>query len=282
MSRIEGASIWRLLGLPLLVSLVVLVVLPATGLLLTPILGGGVEEPISLSNGVGMWVALIGGGLLMIRASRLSWSGLGFIRQGWPRALATGALLGAGLLTLVALVIWMLGGTRIEYAFTASALGPIAVAVFFFAAQGTWEELVYRGYLMPHLSRLWGDKASIIVTSLFFTAFHAANPGLTFMPILNLTVFGFVFALLYYRTGNMWLTGASHAVWNFSQGFIFGSEVSGNAASASVLRSTGVPGRDLLSGGPFGFEGSIVTTIAGILIIAGLVFLWPKRTAAAA
>lgn len=274
--RIEGRTIWRLLGIPLLVSVVVLVALPATGMLFYPIFGGSAEQAISLANGIGMWVALIGGGFLMIWASKLSWSRLGFIRQGWLRALLTGAVIGAGLLTVVALTIWALGGIRIEYAFTPEAISAILVALFFFAAQGTWEELVYRGYLMPHISKLWGDKVSIIATSIMFTLFHAFNPGLTYMPILNLTVFGFVFAMVYYRTGNMWLTGAMHAVWNFSQGFIFGSEVSGNPASASVLRSTAFSGRDLLSGGPFGFEGSIITTIAGVLIILGLMFCWPK------
>lgn len=276
-ASIRAASWPRLIVLPAAVALLVLIVLPS---LFTLLFGLLVPPPhdteIHLAGALGMHVTVLLGGMLMIKASAMTWAGLGFTSQDRLRQCALGLALGAGLLALVALAILALGGITITWAFTPAAIGTISVAALFFLAQGVWEELVYRAYLMPHLSKAWGDTASILVTSVLFTVFHALNPGLGVMPILNLTVFGLVFALLYYRTGSMWITGLAHSAWNFAQGYVFGSEVSGNATHHSVMASRPVQGHELLSGGSFGFEGSIVTTLTGVALIVLLTVLWPR------
>ncbi|GGG74823.1 CPBP family intramembrane glutamic endopeptidase [Corynebacterium pelargi] len=155
-----------------------------------------------------------------------------------------------------------------------SAIGAILGALIFFTAQGTWEQLIYRGYLMPFFSKLWNGKVSIITTSLMFATGHALNPGMSAMPVINRIIFGFVFALLYYPSGSLWLVGTAHAAWNFSQGFVSGVEASGNEPQGPFLESTPVEGRELFSGGTLGFEGSIVTSIAGVLIIFALTWGW--------
>ncbi|MDO5077238.1 CPBP family intramembrane glutamic endopeptidase [Corynebacterium sp.] len=269
---------WRLAGLPIIVSLVVLALIPSVVTPLAAVITGEAWEanPITIASTLGMISAVVLGGLLMIYASKISWESLGFVREQRGRSMLLGVGLGAGLLALVALLTWLFGGVDYSYAFTLNGLGAICLAIVFFAFQGTWEELVYRGYLMPHFSKYWGDRTSIVVTSIAFAAFHALNPGLTVMPIINLVLFGFVFALLYYRTGNMWITGLAHSAWNFSQGYLFGSEVSGNAIVASVFDATPIAGRELISGAEFGFEGSIITSIFGVVIIAALTIWWPK------
>ncbi|HIW96124.1 MAG TPA: CPBP family intramembrane metalloprotease [Candidatus Corynebacterium gallistercoris] len=269
---------WKLIGLPLIISLVVFAVLPGILVpLLRLVLPGAPDEFVSPTTAVAMFLTVVLGALMMIKVSGLSWEALGFTRDRWAPRAALGVALGVGLLTLVGLIITLAGGTSITWAFTASAAAPILVAAVFFAVQGIWEELIYRAYLMPHLTKRFHAPVAIIVTSLLFTAGHAANPGMGFIPVLNLTVFGFVFALLYYRTGNIWITGLAHAAWNFSQGYIFGAEVSGKQVKGSFFESTALPGKEIISGGSFGFEGSIVTTIAGLVLIALMVWFWPAR-----
>ena len=65
----------------------------------------------------------------------------------------------------------------------------------------------------------------------------------------------------------MLIIGVGHGLWNYSQGFIFGAEVSGNAVKSSLFTSQAVAGKDLISGGSFGFEGGLVTTFVALVLI---------------
>ena len=152
------------------------------------------------------------------------------------------------------------------------------VGLIFFICRGTWKELMYRAYLMPHFSKKFDNIPSIIVTSIIFTLGHALNPNMHFMPTVNLFIASLVFSLVYYYSGNLILVGFGHGLWNFTQGFIFGSEVSGNVLPASLLKSTPVSSYDFISGGGFGFEGGIITSIVGVIIIIFIVNMIKKMS----
>lgn len=134
---------------------------------------------------------------------------------------------------------------------------------------------------MPHFSKVMGNKWSIIITSALFTLGHAMNPNMQPLPVINLFVASLVFSVIFYYTGNLFVVGLGHGLWNFSQGFIFGAEVSGNSIPFSIFRATAVPGKDLISGGTFGFEGGLITTFVGIAMIAIFYVLISRRKASA-
>ena len=60
---------------------------------------------------------------------------------------------------------------------------------------------------------------------------------------------------------NMWVLAGMHGAWNFVQGNIYGIQVSGQGASTSILNYSSQSSVDLLSGGAFGAEGSIFSSI---------------------
>jgi hypothetical protein len=62
-----------------------------------------------------------------------------------------------------------------------------------------------------------------------------------------------------------------HLTWNFFQGPIFGFEVSGIESESIINQS--VTGSDYITGGEFGFEGSLLATA---LIIVLILFLDKK------
>ena len=128
---------------------------------------------------------------------------------------------------------------------------------------------------MPYFSKKFGDITSIILTSILFTLGHALNPGMKILPVINLFIASLVFSVIYYYKGNLILVGVGHGLWNFSQGYIFGAEVSGNIVPSSILKSIPVSGYELISGGSFGFEGGIITTFIGIILI--LIFILHKN-----
>lgn len=92
---------------------------------------------------------------------------------------------------------------------------------------GIVEEFLCRGWLLNEfLERFSKNKKeillSIIFSSLVFGLIHFFNIGEsqnfihTFVQVLNATASGIFFALVYYKTKNIWLVVFSHAFWDFS------------------------------------------------------------------
>lgn len=88
----------------------------------------------------------------------------------------------------------------------ASIIGYIAPCI----SAPWWEEILYRGFMLPmltqHFSSFW---IAVLVNSLIFSAHHLSTTG--FIP---LTILGFVWATLYAKCGNLWVTIVIHAMWN--------------------------------------------------------------------
>lgn len=260
----------KLIFIPLMVAILTYL-LPQ---LLQVIIGGlmGDISIGSIGSIMGMITTLFIMPLLMVKISKLKIENLGIRKEKLLKSISLGSISGFLLLSLVALTILILGGITIEknsFSLTTALVGGLV----FFILQGTWEELIYRSYLMPLFSKKYGDILSIILTSIVFTLGHALNPNIQLLPIVNLFIASIVFSLIYYRSGNLFFVGLAHGIWNFSQGYIWGSEVSGNIISASLFKSLPVYGKDIISGGNFGFEGGIITTIVGIVLIAILILI---------
>ncbi len=104
------------------------------------------------------------------------------------------------------------------------------------------------------------------------------NPGMTVTPVVNLMIVSVVFSLVYYNRGSLWIAGFAHAIWNYSQGVIYGSLISGILVEGSVMTLIPIDGKVMLSGGNFGFEGSIVTSIVGVILIVVFSLIAKKKT----
>ena len=130
---------------------------------------------------------------------------------------------------------------------------------------------------MPMFTKVIGIKFTIILLSFLFTCIHLLNPNLSIIALTNVFLAGVTFSLIYYYTGNLWLVGAMHTLWNFILGFIVGSQVSGIPTFYSILFSLPIKGKDLISGGEFGFEASIVETMLEIGVSLFVIYLIKKE-----
>lgn len=272
-AEIEVKGWIKLLLIPLLVALLTLM-LPV----LLHIAVGSLTGDLSIGgigSITGMLITLVVMPVLMKKVSKVKIGNLGIRTEKIYKYVLMGTLGGFLCLALVALSIWGLGGVTIEQkslAFTFALVGGLV----YFMLQGVWEELIYRAYLMPLFSKKYGNITAIMLVGLIFTLGHSLNPAMQALPIINLFIASLVFSLIYYRSGNLFGVGLAHGIWNFSQGYIFGSEVSGNTISASLFKTLPVPGKEIISGGNFGFEGSIVTTVVGIVLL-GILALMSKN-----
>jgi hypothetical protein len=113
---------------------------------------------------------------------------------------------------------------------------------------------------------------AILLTSLFFGLVHAGNPSSTLFSTVNTILAGVWFSIAYLKTRDLWFVTGLHMMWNWTQGSIFGIEVSGltNLASVSLLKEID-SGPTWLTGQTYGIEGGIACTIA--LIVSTITIL---------
>ena len=201
---------------------------------------------------------------------------LGFTKDNIVFSYLKGALFGTLQIFTVFFIIFGLKAIDVYYVGNISILLLIKVFIIFIF-QALLEEILFRGYLMPFFSKVIGIKFTIILLSFLFTCIHLFNPNLDIIGLANVFLAGVTFSLIYYYTGNLWLVGAMHTLWNFILGFIVGSQISGIITYNSVFFSIPVENKDLISGGKFGFEASIVTTIVELTISLFVIYLIKKE-----
>jgi membrane protease YdiL (CAAX protease family) len=100
---------------------------------------------------------------------------------------------------------------------------------------------------------------------------HLGNANVTILSFINILLAGILLGIYYIHKRNLWLPIALHFSWNFFQGPVYGFEVSGVDISGIIIQD--LQGSDTLTGGPFGFEGSLFATL---LMIVAILFLHYK------
>ena len=147
---------------------------------------------------------------------------------------------------------------------------PLAVvsAFFFFLVVAVGEEIIFRGVLFRWIDEKWGFVAALVVSSLVFGFLHIFQEGASWWSSLAIAIeAGLLLGAAYKYSGTLWLPIGIHWAWNFTQGNIFGIAVSGSDAGASILHGT-MSGPDILTGGIFGAEASIITVFFGTVLSA--------------
>ena len=148
---------------------------------------------------------------------------------------------------------------------------------------GVFEELVFRGVLMRLLWEAFGLRVGLVVSAVVFGLAHLANPGHDWVgPVYIVFEAGLLLGGLYALTGRLWASIGAHAGWNFTQGYVFGAQVSATEVHGHLLNAVPAPGVPaLLTGGAFGPEASpacvVVGTLAGVAVV---VLAYRRRQAA--
>ncbi|WP_427913771.1 CPBP family intramembrane glutamic endopeptidase [Ramlibacter sp. MMS24-I3-19] len=203
----------------------------------------------------------------------------------WPKELlrgrrllpdvAIGLLCGAAYISACAGALWLAGaytvvGVRPDIQFAGLLLVTGVGA-------GVFEEIVFRGVLFRMIEEGLGTWAALLGSALLFGFVHIANPGATAWSSIAIAIeAGLLLGMAYHVTRSLPLCMGIHAAWNFTQGAVYGSPVSGLPTKNSWL----IPqfsGPEWLTGGAFGFEASVVSAGIGLAIAAALVLVAQRR-----
>ena len=232
----------------------------------------GVMVPTLLSTVFGTIVSIIYCRYFEVRRV----SSMGARKQGALRHYAAGLGIGALFMTVITLLTVAAGANSISVAKGAN-YGIIALYLFGFLVQGMSEEFIFRGYLMTTIGSSHSSYLAIGISAVMFGLMHSANPGLTPLAMFNLILFG-VFAGVYVICfDNIWGVCGIHSIWNFAQGNIYGISVSGSSKAESVFTTSAESSHGFLTGGKFGIEGSIFTTIVLTAATAAVLYYQYRR-----
>jgi len=187
---------------------------------------------------------------------------------GGGRQFIFGAMLGFSLYATCVLILVALGYCTIEATGNWQVLVPgIALTL----GTGFYEELWFRGAIFRLTEEWFGSWIAIIVSSLVFGFAHLSTEGATVMDVTFISIeAGLLLAAAYMLTRRLWLCIGFHAAWNFTQGSVFSGAVSGTQEPTGLIKTT-MHGPELITGGSFGMEASVVALV--LLTTTGVVML---------
>lgn len=184
--------------------------------------------------------------------------------------------IGAALMTAIVLLSALFGAQKISFCSGVNfgLIGLYWIGWFF---QGMSEEFIFRGYLMNTVGGKHNFIIALTVSSLAFALAHAANPGFGPFVLVNLALFAAFAGLYMILTDDIWGGCAIHSIWNCTQGNLYGISVSGTNEMESVMKTVADSDSKLLTGGDFGIEGSIFTTIVLVAASAIVIVMMKKK-----
>lgn len=217
-----------------------------------------------------MLVGYLSAAVLVLRWRNLPLSLLGMSLKGRGKDL----LAGLG----VAVLLYAVGfGTSllmgiVEIASVQWVPRDLLGTLLFFLLVAVTEEVMLRGFVLGRmLSAGMNRFVALFLSSALFSAMHLFNPNFALLPFVNILLAGCLLGASFLYTRNLCFPVVLHWFWNWLQGPVLGYEVSG-MDSGETLLTLRLTGSDLLTGGSFGFEGSLLCTVllvVGTLAIIG-------------
>lgn len=217
-----------------------------------------------------MLVGYLSAAVLVLRWRKLPLSLLGMSLRGRGKDL----LAGLG----VAVLLYAVGfGTSllmgiVEIASVQWVPRDLLGTLLFFLLVAVTEEVMLRGFVLGRmLSAGMNRFVALFLSSALFSAMHLFNPNFALLPFVNILLAGCLLGASFLYTRNLCFPVVLHWFWNWLQGPVLGYEVSG-MDSGETLLTLRLTGSDLLTGGSFGFEGSLLCTVllvVGTLAIVG-------------
>jgi len=264
------------------------VAFPLTRMVLIVLLFGGLALPLvrSVHPPYSIWHTVIVNWLLalallaaMLVVERVTVhenaAQVGLDARSAPRDFVFGLLFGAGLFTLVILELAAGGFYRIVAAHVSWDLGFAALLLL---ADALLEELLFRGVLFRLLEEWTGTWIALTASAALFGLAHAANPGATWFSSLAIALeAGVLLGAAFVVTRNLWFPIGLHCAWNFFEGPVYGSEVSGHQFLTSAVVSH-VAGPTLLTGGQFGPEAGLFALVTCLVPAVALLAYAARRS----
>lgn len=136
------------------------------------------------------------------------------------------------------------------------------LVIFMIVAIG--EEIIFRGILYKRIASISNPIVALLISGLLFGLAHISNEDATLWSSIAIAIeAGGLLAASYMWSKSLLFPIGIHWAWNFVQGYVYGSPVSG--LDVNSLITSKFSGNEYISGGSFGPEASVVAVVMGIL-----------------
>ena len=268
-SRFKG---WQRVLLIIIPFVIVLMLFQLLGLLLAGIAPEDASANLSTLQNIILTACSLAGTVLLVWVfrkyiDRESFTDIGLYTSKRGFDIILGILTG---LILVGLgFVILLGLKSIEIRKVEYDVPEILWNIVLFVLVSFNEEILMRGYVLNNLMLSMNKYVALLVSSIAFAALHLANPHFSLITFVTILLSGLLLGISYIFTRNLWFPIALHFSWNFFQGPVFGFNVSGHDSYSLIGQYR--PKDDLLNGGLFGFEGSLLA-VGFLLLATGIIW----------
>lgn len=191
--------------------------------------------------------------------------GLSF-KARWAKEFLIGVAIGLGMGGLFLAASGLLG--TVKLAWRGLSWPEPGLLFFGFLLAAAFEETLFHGYPFQALVEGLGAYPALFIISIGFSLLHRFNPHFSLVGSINIGLAGLLLALGCLKTRALWLPIGVHLSWNLFQVGL-SLPVSGLAFSGGLFQAE-LEGPELLSGGAFGPEGSLIATAVFALAITFL------------
>ena len=138
-------------------------------------------------------------------------------------------------------------------------IGGVLVFLLGYIIQGASEEILTRGWMFQVIGARYKPWLGVLITSIVFSVMHLGNNGANIFAVINIFLIAILLSLFVMKDSSIWGACGFHSAWNWTLGNVFGLSVSGSRDKTSLFDLT-TEGNELITGGQFGAEGSIILT----------------------
>jgi membrane protease YdiL (CAAX protease family) len=180
--------------------------------------------------------------------------------------LLIGAALGFLMLCAMTTLLWSLGLYHVQQNHLRHVFDSF---VFNSYLSGMLEELLFRAILLRIFGRAFGVRWGLVLSAILFGAAHLGH--CSWLAAVEIAINGgLVLGLSYMATGRLWMSVGLHTAWDFTEDSFLGVN-----SHNGFLLSTPVAGKsELLTGGAFGPDGSVLAMIVGVLAAVAITYAW--------
>ena len=195
------------------------------------------------------------------------------IRHSW-KEFGKGFLITAFLVCIVVTVLYVLGNYQVREWNSNKLIVSDLFMKFLMGA--LIEEILFRLIVFKLTEELLGTWIAFGIQVLFFGFSHGLNENATIFTSCAVAIIGGVlYTSAFMYTRRLWIVLGLHTGWNFLQSGVFGMPNSGSPYEGLIIPN--VQGKEWLTGGSFGIEGSYIAIF--LCLIVGVYFLIKAKNA---
>ena len=211
--------------------------------------------------------------LYVSKIEKRSLRSVGFTKGNLAPSILKGFLIGF-LLILSILIISLISGQFKYNGINLSSCIYLPLFLIGYVIQSFGEEIICRGWALSYFAKRHGIVLSIIISNIIFVLPHMTAAGFDLLTAINIFLIGLLFSIIFLKYDNIWINGTVHATWNFLMGPVFGLDV-GAFSTVSILKLTKL-GENIINGGTYGPESSLIVTIVVLIAIAISLYCFKK------